>query len=359
MKKIALVFLGILSAFGLSAQNNEGSSDDLGRIALNPVIINESGIPATAHRMLDSKLTQIVTKCGLASDSPIPRFVITADTQLIAKEVTATAPVMTVVEVATTVYVGDAETGQLFGTYAYAPAKGVGTNETKAYLDALKKINVNDQGVIRFVEDSKVKILEFYNSQIDIIIAEAQTLMSSQKYDDAMTLLSTVPDVCKDAYAKAMTMITKIYQAKIDNEGQALYNEAYALWTTSKTADSALAVVELIAQINPLSAAAVQGRNLVKDIENHHNGIEARRREIEARNWEFQQQQYLDAQAAGAEQRAFDYDVFMAEASNGAVASQMALDEVKNVVASFTSSPGATGRGAGNAVFSKVSSWFN
>lgn len=360
MKKIALVFrallvfIGIFSAFCLSAQNTKGASDDLGRIALNPIILNESGIPAHAHSMLDSKLTQIVTKCGLAADSPVPRFVITADALLIAKEVTATAPVMTVVEIAVTVYVGDAETGQLFGTYAYAPAKGVGTNETKAYLEALKKINVNDSGVIKFVEASKAKIIEYYNSQIDFIIAEAQALHDSQKYEEAMVLLSTIPDVCKDAYTKAMSMIATVFQSKIDRDGLALYNEAYARWTTSKEADFALSAVELLAKINPLSSAAAMGRELVKEIEAHYAELEARRREIEERNWAFEQQQYSDDQEASAEQRQFDYDIYMTKSMNSAEAAQMALNEVKNVVSSFTAAPAG-----GDALLSKVSSWFN
>lgn len=360
MKKIALTAVCICTTLSMLGQNNEAVADDFGRIALTPVVLEESGIPSHAHKLLTSKLTQIVTKCGLAADSAVPRFVITADTDLLAKEVTATAPAMTAVEVATTLYVGDAETGQLYGSYSYEPAKGVGTNDTKAYMEALKKINVNDKEVAKFIDEAKVRILEYYNSQIDFITAEAQALLDSQKYDDALALLSSVPTVCKDAHAKAMAMITKVFQAKIDVEGMVLYNEAAALWKTSKTADAALAAVELLAQINPLSSAAAQGRALVKEVENHHNAVAAHRREIEERNWAFKQQEYADSQVAAAEQRQFDYEVYMNESSSGAYASQLALDEVKEVVTSFTSSPnGYAGSNAGGAMYSKISSWFN
>lgn len=362
MKKVVCIVLSALTSLYSFAQDS-GANGDIGRLALTPVVLNESGIPSNAHKLLNSKLTQIVTKCGLAADSANPRFVVTADIDLLGKEITATAPSMTVVELATTIYVGDAESGQLFGSYAFEPSKGLGANETKAYMEALKKINVNDPGVKNLIESSKAKIVEYYNSQIDFIVAEAQALADSQKFEEAMLKLSAVPTVCKDAHAKAMAMISKVFQSKIDLEGMKLYNEAVSLWKVAKSAENGLAIVELLAQINPLSSAASQGRTLVKEVESYHNALEARRREIEERNWAHKMQQYSDQQAAESEQRQFDYEVFMSEASSGSAAAHMALEEVKGVVSQFTSSSSFgnanNAGGAANALIAKVSSWFN
>ena len=264
-----------------------------------------------------------------------------------------------------TIYIGDAQTGDLYASCEVKNVKGVGENETKAYLDAIKKINVNSPEMVQCINTGKTRIIEFYNSQIDFLIAEAESLVNSQKYDEAMMLLSTVPDVCKEAYEKAMQKISVVYKTKIDTEGAALYNEAYALWKSNKSKESALKVVELLAQINPLSSAAKQGRTLVASVESHWAEIEARRRELEERAWAFKMKQYDDSQAEKTAQRemdheyrmqesSFDYEVQMKRAETGVDAANLALQEVKSVVK--TMSTGKSGDRLN--LTAKISSWF-
>ena len=57
----------------------------------------------------------------------------------------------------------------------------------------------------------------------------------------------------------------------------------------------------MIAQINPLSRSAKQGRTIVASIEAHWAEIEARRRELEERAWAFKMQQYNDAKGSTKE----------------------------------------------------------
>lgn len=342
---IPLIILMCLCTF-VSAQNYHRASDDFGRIALTPVIVEESGIPANVGNMLQNKLRQMVTKSGLASSSSDPRFVITADADILYKEITATAPPMVAIQVVTTLYIGDAQTGELFGTYAFEESKGVGTNDTKAYMEAMKRINVNDPGALSFIKTSKIKIIEYYNSQIDLIIAEARSLVGSDRYDDAIALLAGVPTVCKEAHAKAMDMIAEVFQQKIDMEGAALYNEAVATWKTGKTHDNAYAVVDILSLIHPNSKSFSQSMKLVTEIEGYYSELEARRRAIEQRNWDFKMQQYHDNQADADEQRILDHEVNLKKAESG----ELLIKEVKNVVAALPANRGG--------LFSKVSSWF-
>ena len=81
-----------------------------------------------------------------------------------------------------------------------------------------------------------------------------------------MYILAAVPNVCKDAYIKAVGKIEEIYLQKINEEGEWLYNEALAQWSSSKTDESAQKVVELLSSINPLSIAASKGRTLSQNI---------------------------------------------------------------------------------------------
>ena len=309
MKRLLYILTGLAICMSAYAQNDRGTMNDVGRIALTPVIVNESKVPVHARQVLTNKLKQIVTKNGLAASAPSPRFMITANTDLLAKEVTATAPVMTVVEVATTLYIGDAKTGNLFGSYICEASKGVGTNEHKAYIEVLKRLNVNDPGIQAFVADAKNKIVEYYNTQIEFMLAEAESLAGTEKYDEAITLLSEVPDVCKDAHAKAMTKISEIYQRRLDKEGTALLNEAVAQWKVAKNLENAEYAVYLLSKIHPLSSASAEGKQLVNEIEAHFAAVAQREQEERERERAFRLQKYADSLQAAQDQRMLDHEI--------------------------------------------------
>ena len=390
MKKIFMISL--LLGFGLSiasAQNDLGKADDLGRIVLSPYVVSNANIPQFAEKVLNNKLQQIAAKNGVGGTAIEKRFVITANMMEMSKDFTATAPPMIALTVAPTIYIGDAITGTLYSSCELDGVKGVGKNETQAYLNAIKNINVNNPAVVECINQGKQKIIEYYNSQIDFLLAEAESMVQCQQFDEAIVKLACVPEVCKDAYMKAYNKIGEVYQKKIDLEGDVLYNEAYAQWNTAKNEESAEKVVELLAQINPLSAAAKKGRTLVKSVESHYAAIAARRREIEERNWAFKMQQYNDSREDRNTERdqdheyrmqksSYDYEVQMEQAKNGGAAAEYALQEVKGMVAMFTSNNGrsvtssthtvSTSSSAksfgqafeesATAVMNKVSSWF-
>ena len=271
--------------FAATAQNNESKMDDRGRIALTPVIFENSYIPAAASNVVLNKLTQIVTRNGLAGDSYDPRFVITANIVEISHESTATAPVMQALVLSPTLYIGDAATGTLYATCALKQIKGAGTNETKAYMQAVKMIKADDPAIQRFIETGKTRIIEWYNTQIDFLISEANGLAGQDRYDDAIALLFTVPTVCKDAFDKAMQAGAQIFQQKIDVEGAALLNKATHIWNSHQNWDGANEAATYLSQIHPLSSAVAGGMQLSKN-------IAARVKELDGREWGFTMRQF-------------------------------------------------------------------
>lgn len=371
MKKIlsavlAITLLSFTTGVNTSAQNNLGKTDDVGRIVLSPYVVSNANIPSFAANAIKNKLTKIAADQGLAGNSVDQRFIITMNLIEMTKDVTPTAPPMVALTLAPTIYIGDAVTGDLYSSCDLPTIKGVGQNDTKAYMAAVKVIKTNDQNVIECINRGKEKIIEYYNSQIDFILAEAESMVQSQQFEEAMAKLAAVPEICKDAYMQAMNKIGEVYQKKIDIEGLELYNEAYAQWNTAKTRESAERVVELLAQINPLSSAAAKGRALVKSVESHYAEIEARRREIEERNWAFKMKQYDDKQANlvadrennheyRMQQSAYDYEVNMERAKSAGMAAEYALQEVKGIVKTMSN---ARGSNSLNSVADKVKSWF-
>lgn len=274
-----------LSAF---AQNNEGKTDDAGRIALTPVVFDDSGIPAAAANVVLNKLTQIVTRNGLAGDSFDPRFVITANMVELGRESTATTPVMQAIVLSPTLYIGDAATGTLYASCTLNQIKGAGNNETRAYMQAIKQLKADGPEVQRFIETGKKRIIEWYNTQIDFLIAEADALAGQSCFDDAMALLCTVPTVCKDAYDKGMRAAVRIFQQKIDIEGAALLNRATHVWNASQDWAGATEAADCLSRIHPLSSAVPGGMALSES-------IAARIKKIDEREWSFAMKQFNSA----------------------------------------------------------------
>ena len=287
MKK-AIVFLSaILLCVCTFAQNNQGKSDDSGRIILTPFLADNASFPDYAATAVRTKLNQAVTQYGLAGMSFDQRFVITANFTEMLKEATPTAPPMIAIDLQPSLFIGDLSTGALFASVTLPSVKGVGNNEVKAYMAAVKALKLNDPAIGRFIEEGKAKIIEYYNSQIDFILTQADALAAQDDYDAAIALLMTVPDVCKGAYEKAMNRTAVIYQKKIDMEGLMLLNAARQAWNADQSWAGAEIAGGYLAQINPNCSSYASASTL-------SNEIAKRIREVDKREWDFQMKQHND-----------------------------------------------------------------
>lgn len=288
MRRITIAALFVfLSSFSLLAQKDLKSADDFGRISLMPMIASNSDIPSFAAPHIRNKLVQIVTQNGLSGESLDKRFIITANLVEISKDITATTPSMVAIGVIPTFYIGDLETGELFASCTLPIAKGVGTNENKAYVSAVNSIKLNDSSITAFVESGKNKIIEYYNLQIDFILSKAESLAIQERYDESIALLYSVPNACKGAYERAMNMTAFVFQRKLDKDGAVLLNTARQVWNADQSYVGAEKAGVFLSQINPKSSSFGGAAELSGEI--------ARRiKEIDKREWVFQLKQHND-----------------------------------------------------------------
>jgi len=173
--------------------------------------------------------------------------------------------------------------------------KGVGTNENKAFIEAFKTINTKNKEVIAFLEEGKTKIINYYSTNCDFIIKDAQTLVKQEKYDEAIYQLSLVPDVCKDCYFKCLDTLALIYQQKIDADCKVKFNEAKVTWTAAQTPNGAEKAGDILSTINPMA-------NCQTDVTAFIKTIDAKLKADEKARWQFKMKQYADKIAAQKEQ---------------------------------------------------------
>jgi hypothetical protein len=213
MKKLSIIAILFLFVSGLAqAQNDQGTLDDIGRITLNPVLAQDLGdMPAGAQKLLLSKLRQIATKNGLGGTAANPQFIITATVSVIDKSITETAPAMIAYNLEANLYIVDYVNKKTLANTTLE-LKGVGKNETKAFISGIKNINPKSSIIRSFVKKGKNKIIEYYNTQCEFIMKQAQALVKLDKYEEAIHMLITIPEVCKECHYKALDEIEPIYK---------------------------------------------------------------------------------------------------------------------------------------------------
>ena len=283
---ISLALLSLISVTAL-AQNKLGSSDDQARISLASYVPKQiEAMPAEARSLLENKLSQVASQNGMGGSSKNERFFITCNVAVLTREITPSVPAMTALTLEITLYIGDAVDGKKFSSVS-KNLVGVDQSETKAYIDALKKLKPSDPAIKNFVEEGNVKIIEFYNSQCDFIITEAKSLSGQGKYDQSLSKLASVPTVCKDCYQKLHGLIPGIYQQKIDSECKKILNEANGIWKSKQNLEGADAASKLLKNIAPGSSCSGDADKLVGD-------IAKRVYELDKREWDFKLQVYQD-----------------------------------------------------------------
>ncbi|MEI6883694.1 MAG: hypothetical protein WCO02_04360 [Bacteroidota bacterium] len=268
MKKILhfLLLMVVFSPFATHAQNTQGKTADVGRLSLTPVVSDEvSAIPAEAKNYLANKLQQIATLNGLGGKAHNPWFVITANISVVSKDVLAGPPQMIAQNLEVTLYIADYRQKTVLSTLSLS-VKGVGTNETKAFMEAIKNIKAVNPEIKLFVENGKNKIIEFYNSNCDFVLTDAETKCAQKKYQEAIFTLTAVPDVCKDCYMQANKAVGPIYQLYADFNCKVMLNMAQNAWNARPNSAGAEQAARALSTIDPEAACYADAKQFMTQI---------------------------------------------------------------------------------------------
>jgi len=290
-----LIIVFALFLFGITARSqNSPKLDDFGRIVLNTYLSEQMDVPAEARKLLNTKLSQVASNYGMAGSSVNPRFIITASIDVGTKDIIAGPPQMIAQNLDVTIFIGDALENKIFCNTTLS-LKGVGTNENKAFIDALKKINPKNKDLASLIEEGKTKIVTYFYTQCDFTIKEAMTLKEQGKYEEAIYKLSIVPEVCQDCYFKCLDTLLYVYQEKIDKDCQVKFQEAKTIWAAAQNPIGAEKAGDVLSTINPMATCQAEIDAFIKT-------IDAKLKADEKARWQFKMKQYADKIAAQKEQ---------------------------------------------------------
>lgn len=213
MKKIILVLSLILSNY------NFGQNADftLGLVLPEPnQKLNESQITK-----LESKLSNLINKSGVASYGYNNDFVIFPiinidDTSFVQGGMEN----ITVTTLDITLNIKQISTNKSFNIIS-KKIKGSGKSEQLAVTNAFSLIKVTDKDLIEFIVEGKKSIYKYFNENCTNILKKASNLYANQNFEEAISLLQSIPETGNNCYTEAQNnsiLYYKGYQSKLCKE---------------------------------------------------------------------------------------------------------------------------------------------
>lgn len=277
---IIISFLCVLTA------NAQERLDDIGRITIHAYVPDNENLPPESQKLLETKLSQIITANGISDNENYVRFVLTAKVNVISKDVVAGPPQRISQKLDITILLGDVEADKVYAQTSISTV-GIGQSLEKSYISAFKNINPKNTAITAFIQEGKQKITSYYQTNCEDLIAEARKQASLQNYEDALMMLTSIPDVCSACFDEAAQIAPPIYHDMIEARGAECLNEARAVWAKNPTKTGAQEATRLLSQINFAASCQPKAAALMKE-------ITAKMNEIDRREWNHQMQVYQD-----------------------------------------------------------------
>lgn len=264
MKRIIIIISSVTALFVTS--NAVAQSSAAKRIPMTVVVPEQAEyVPQIAQAAMADKMRRILTTNGLASTDNHGQFFLTCAIGVADKQVVAGAPPKFAEKIDVTFYVADAFGQKLFGS-ADVSTRGVGDNETKAYIAAVRQISPTQPALKSMLDNASAKIVDYYNEHGDQIIQKARTLALAKQYDEAFFQLSLIPEACDAMYAKVLTVAEEFYKKYINDTANANLAKARSIWAAGQNSEAAEKAAEYLSQIPPEASCYAEATALTNEI---------------------------------------------------------------------------------------------
>ena len=220
--------------------------------------------PAGAKALIENKLTQVLTRNGIAGVDYQGQFALTAITVPLDKDVLPGPPAKISEKMELTLYIVDMYNRTVFSSTSMT-VRGLGETENKSYMNALSRMPVQSEQLTRFVEEGKMKIVEYYDAKAPQMIKKAQVLSNQKQFEEALNILMLIPEECR-YYDEALAVGLEVYQKYLDNECNIHLAAARQAWAAEQNSMGAKLAGEYLANILPDAACYAEAMDLYQEI---------------------------------------------------------------------------------------------
>ena len=220
--------------------------------------------PQGAKAMMENKLTQLLTRNGIAGLDYMGQFILTITTTPLDKDIIPGPPAKIAEKMEMNLYIVDAYAKTIFSSTSLT-VKGLGETENKCYLNAISRMPIQSPQMAQFIEEGKNKIIEYYDHEGEAIIKKAMYLAQQKNYEEGLFWVSLIPQQSKH-YDAALAAGLDIYQQYIDNQCNINLAAARTAWAAEQNSKGAYAAGEYLANILPDAKCYSEAVELYKDI---------------------------------------------------------------------------------------------
>lgn len=209
MKKITCLILGLmLPLFATFAQEIKEAS----RIAIKVEMPQNLDLRTDASNILFNRLNQAVALNGLGAASG--KFLLVPRVTLLSKDVTTTIPQQFVVEMEVFLFIVDVSQKTILQQESVT-LRGIGPNENKAVLKAISSLQARNPSLKNLIVRGKNKIVAYYDTECDILLKKAESLIAREMYYEAVVELESVPLLNNNVscFEKSLKMLEEIDQS--------------------------------------------------------------------------------------------------------------------------------------------------
>lgn len=196
-------------------------------LKLTPFIPPYKDLGDAGKRLLSSRLNQALSNYAFGGDGGNPRFIIGPDINLLSKNLTATSPTKYANTYEVTLLSLDVESETSFASYSFT-IKGVGDTPAKAFINGLRETSFKTEEFYNFLKNTQDKIAQYYKNNCDKIILEAESEAKIRNYDNAFTLLNSIPIEASDCFEKAIKQKQNYFKLLLKTNCQPLLSKMKA-----------------------------------------------------------------------------------------------------------------------------------
>ncbi len=260
-------------------------------IAITPLLPAEVDIPESLRPMLQQKLLQIATTNGFGSESD--DFILTANVMVLEKTAVPTVPPQINLTLEVSLYVIN-RLEKVIVAEKSVQIGGIDKTENSAYTQALKQLNPRKSEIRSFMTSAREKIVEYYTEKLPALLAKAQSLADMGNTDEALAVLSTIPEVVPE-YPLVAELMSEFYLKSLDTQCAGILREAQGKLAVKNYEDA----LDLLVAVDPLSNHFQEAGQMIDSIRSVISAEEARQYEME---WQLYQQQLELAEKARADE---------------------------------------------------------
>lgn len=259
--KYFLASILILSSLFLTsqAQNSSANENIFGKMTLAVVMPSYvEGLEDSHLEKLKSSIIEILTSNGLASFQSQNHLVLYPTIQLLDdRSVNAGVQNMTLVEAEISLFIKQPDNNILFATIT-KKLRGSGRTRVLALNNMLDRINKDKESYAGFIEKGKQKAINYYNSDCERIIEQAEKFSKTNQFVEALNLLFSIPEETS-CFQKSKPMTIEIFKSYQAQTCQRMLQNAKAK-LANRQFEEALGI---ISQMDPQAPCAPQTNELI------------------------------------------------------------------------------------------------